>query len=140
MARLTPQQAREKHARNLKNSIQDITRGVDAVATAPGQLAAKKSDKMLANLQEAISSGRWAQRTASVSLEDWKRLMKEKGVNRISSGIDGAAGKVEDFYSQLFPFQDALLSKVNQMPDLTLEDNIQRMTTMVRGMAGFHRK
>jgi len=140
MARLTAQQAREKHARNLKASTQDIIRGVDAVTVAPGLLAAKKADKMLANLQESVQSGRWAQRVASVSNEDWKRLMKEKGVNRISTGIDGAAAKVEEFFNQLLPFQDSLTAKVAQMPDLTLEDNIQRMTYFVRGMSQFKRK
>jgi len=140
MPKLTPTQAREKHATRLKASSADIRAGIARVTQAPGALAAAKADKMKQNLNAAIDSGKWQQRVASVTLEEWKRQASEKGVGRIAAGIDGAAGKVEEFYAQLFPFQDSLQQKINKMPDLTLEDSIQRMTTFVRGMSEFKRK
>jgi hypothetical protein len=140
MAKLTPAQAREKHARNLKASVPDITIGVNAVTEAPGKKAAAKADKMLANLTEAVRSGKWAQRVGDVTLEEWKIQMVEKGIPRIAQGIDGSAAKVEAFFSQLFPYQDGLQAKLKGMPDMTLEDNIGRMTTWVRGMAQFKPK
>lgn len=140
MAKLTPAQAREKHARNLKASVPDIQIGVNAVTEAPGKKAAAQQEKMLANLTEAVRSGKWADRVGGVSLEQWKADMLDKGIGRIAAGVDGAADKVEAFFEQLFPYQDALQSKVNTMPDLTLEDSINRMTTWVRGMAKFKPK
>ena len=140
MAKLTPKQAQEKHARRLKAAIADITLGVDRVTEAPGVKAAAKADKMLARLTESVRDGTWAARVSGVSLEDWKRHMKEKGIPRISAGIDGAAAKTEDFFSQLFSYQDGLQSRLRGMPDLTLEDSISRMTTWVRGMAEFSKK
>ena len=137
MAKLTPQQAREKHARRLKASVPDITIGVGNVTEAPGVKAAEAQEKMLANLTAAVTSGKWAKKVAGVSLEEWKKTMLDKGVGRIAQGIDGAAEKTEAFYAQLFPYQDALLSKIDAMPDLNLEDSIQRMTAWVRGMADF---
>jgi len=140
MAKLTPQQAREKHARNLKNSSQDIALGVERVTVAPGVKAAAKAQKMRQNLIQSIDDGTWAKRVASVPLDEWKDKMVNKGIGRISAGIDAAAGKMEDFYGELFPYQDNLKSKVDKMPDLTLDDNINRMTTYVRGMSNFKRK
>lgn len=140
MARLTPDQAAEKHARNLTGSTQDIIAGINRVSTPPGQQAAAKKDKMLANLTAAVQSGKWAARVAAVPLEEWKRAALEKGVNRIGPGIAAARAKMTDFFGQLLPYQDTLKQKVDSMPDLTLEDGIQRMTTFVRGMANFKRR
>jgi len=140
MAKLTAAQAREKHARNLKASVPDITIGVDAVTEAPGKKAAAAQAKMKANLVASIDDGTWAQRVGAVTLEEWKTAMKDKGIGRIASGIDGAAAKTEDFFNQLFSYQDSIKPEIDRMPDLTLEDSINRMTTWVRKMAQFSKK
>ena len=140
MARLTPQQVTEKHARRLKGSIQDIQDGVNAVTQAPGVKAAAKKDKMLANLTAAVQSGKWGDRVSKVTLEDWKTSMIQKGLGRIAQGVDGSQQKIADFYAQLLPFQDSVKAKINAMPDLTLEDNLNRMVANAREMAKFRRK
>jgi len=140
MPKLTPEEAREKHARRLKAATEDIRRGVMRVSEAPGVKAAQKVDKMRARLLEKIDDGTWARRVASVSLEEWRKLMTEKGIGRIAAGIDGAAEKMEDFFSQLFEYQDRLQQKIKDMPDLTFEDNVNRMVTWVRGMKEFRKK
>ena len=140
MPKLTPQEATAKHARNLKNSIQDITTGVNRVSVAPGAQAAAKSEKMLQNLTKSVQSGKWGRRVAAVPLAEWQNAMNTKGVQRVASGIDAAKEKVESFYAELFPYQAGLESKIKALPDLTLEDSLNRMTTWVRGMAGFQRK
>lgn len=140
MAKLTPQQAAEKHARRLKGSTEDIRAGVARVSQAPGELAAKKVDKMRTNLMASIDSGKWSDRVKSVPLDRWKQLMTDKGIGRIAAGIDGAQDKMQDFFGQLFAFQDTAVAKVKAMSDLTLEDNINRMTTMIREMSKFRRR
>ena len=140
MSKLTPKEAQEKHARNLKASVPDITLGVERVTEAPGKKAAAKQAKMLANLTAAVNDGTWAARVSAVSLEEWKGHMVAKGIPRISAGIDGAAAKTEDFFAQLFSYQDTIKVKLDKMPDLTLEDSISRMTTWVRDMAKFSKK
>ena len=140
MSKLTPEEATEKHSRNLKASLPDMELGIGKVTTAPGQLAAKKQTKMLANLTKKIQDGTWARRVAGVSLEDWKTKMVLKGLPRVSGGIDAAHDKQVNFFSQLLPAIDAAQSKVKGMADLTLEDSINRMTTMCREMAKFRKK
>ena len=137
MAKLTAQQAADKQAKNLKASTQYIQSGVQAVTKAPGQSAAAKSDKMRQNILAAIDSGTWAKNVAAVPLSDWQSAMINKGIPRISAGIDAANGKVAAFFTKLLPYQDNLKSQISSMPDLTLEDNINRMTTFVRGMSQF---
>ena len=140
MAKLTPREAQEKHARRLKGATEDIRRGVQKVTEAPGVKAAAKEEKMRANLLAALDSGKWKSRVAAVPLEEWKDKMLNKGVGRIAAGVDEAAGDIENFFGELFEHQDGLSRQLENMPDLTLEDNINRMTQYVRGMAEFKRK
>lgn len=140
MAKLTPEQAQEKHARRLKGATEDMRLGVERVTVSPTSLAAAKKDKMRTNIMKSIDTGKWERGLKRVSLEDWKKQMTEKGIARVSAGIDGAAAKTTAFFGELFPFQDNLKREIERLPDVTLEDNINRMTTFVRGMAKFTRK
>jgi len=138
--KITPSAFADKHARNLKNAVEDIRSGVESVTEAPTAKAAAKQDKMLAGLEEAVRSGKWASRLRSVTLEEWKTKTLQKGLGRIAAGVDAARDKQVDFATQLFAFENRLLADVEKMPDLTLEDSINRATSWIRGMAKFVRK
>lgn len=139
MAKLTAKEFQEKHARRLKGAVDDMRKGVERVTDAPTAKAAAKQEKMRANILESIDNGKWAAGLNRVSLEEWKGKMLNKGVNRVASGIDEAAPKVEAFAAELLPHIDSVKSKIEKMPDVTLEDNIGRMTEFIRGMAKFKR-
>jgi len=139
MAKLTAAEFQEKHARRLKASVEDVRKGIDRVTENPCEKAAAKQDKMLTNLTSAVTSGKWAAGLKRVSLEDWKKAARDIGVNRIAAGIDGAKAKVITFAEQLLPHIDREKSKIASMPDVTLDDNINRMTSFCRGMATFKR-
>ena len=139
MARVNAQEYQEKHARNLKNSQQDIVRGINRVTVAPTQLAIKKIDKMRENFVKAIDSGKTQRGLARVTLQEWQSKTIEKGVPRIAAGIDGAKDKVIAFADQLLPHIDKGKAAISNMGDTSLEDNIQRMVTFTRHMAQFKR-
>lgn len=139
MAKLTPTEFQEKHARRLKASVEDVRRGIDRVTESPTEKAIAKQDKMVTNLTAAVASGKWAAGLKRVSLEEWKRKARDIGVNRIAAGIDGAKDKVTSFAEELLPHIDRQQAKIKAMPDVTLDDNINRMTTFIRGMAEFKR-
>lgn len=139
MAKLTAAEFQEKHARRLKASVEDVRKGIDRVTESPTEKAAAKQDKMLTNLTAAVNSGKWAAGLKRVSLEDWKRQTRDVGVNRIAAGIDAAKPKVIAFAEDLLPHIDRGVSKLAGMPDVTLDDNINRMTTFVRHMAEMKR-
>jgi len=139
MAKLTAQEFQEKHARRLTASVEDVRRGVDRVTESPMEKAIAKKDKMLANLTASVNDGRWEKGLKRVSLEDWKTKTRDVGVGRIAAGIQAASGKVIAFAEQLLPHIDAGQAKLKSMPDITLEDNIARMSTFVRHMANMKR-
>ena len=139
MAKVTAEEYQEKHARRLKGSTEDIRKGIEKVTKNPCELAAAKSDKMLSKLTESVQSGKWAKNLKKVSLEDWKSKMTDKGVPRISSGIDGAKDKVIAFAEELLPYVDTGVAKVKTMPDLTIDDSINRAAEFIRHMSGFRK-
>lgn len=136
---LTPQQVAQKQARRTKAAVEDMRIGVQNVTEAPGVKAAAKAEKMLTNLTEAVQSGRWARNVKAVSLDQWKKDMLEKGVNRVAAGVDAAMPKTEAFFAELLPFQQGLQTEINKMPDLTLEDSVNRAATWIRGMGKFRK-
>jgi len=139
MAKLTSAEFQEKHARRLKASVEDVRSGIDRVTENPCEKAAAKQDKMLTNLTASVSSGKWAAGLKRVTLDEWKTKARDIGVNRIAAGIDGAKDKVVAFADQLLPHIDRGTAAIKSMPDTTLDDNINRMTTFARHMAGFKR-
>lgn len=139
MAKLTATEFQEKHARRLKAAVEDVRQGIDRVTEAPTAKAAAKQDKMLTNLTAAVNSGKWAAGLKRVSLEEWKRKARDVGVNRIAAGIDAAKEKVVAFAEDLLPHIDRGQAKIAAMPDVTLDDNINRMTSFIRHMSEFKR-
>jgi len=140
MAKLTPEQFAEKHNRRTKAALEDMRAGVAAVSEAPTVKAAAKQEKMRARIVEAIDSGKWASGLKRVSLEDWKSKMLELGVNRVAAGLDANKDKVQAFASELLPHIESGQKEIEKLPDVTLDDSINRMTTFIRHMAKFKRK
>ena len=135
MAKVNAQQYAEKQARNLKASTEDIKRGVEQVTEAPGIKAAKQQALMLQKLQEAVNSGKWARNVSKVSLEDWKKMMIDKGIGRIGAGIDAVQDKQVQMAEKLLAAVDRNVAKANATPRGDLQQNIRRMVTFVEGMA-----
>jgi len=140
MARVTPDEFVEKQARRAKAAVDDMRKGVERVMIAPTSQAAAKQDKMRANVNASIDSGKWKRGLMRVSLDEWKQKMINKGLGRVATGIDEAAPKIRAFAAEILPYIDTLTNQVNKMPDTTLEDSINRMNFMIRGMAKFQRK
>jgi uncharacterized protein YeaC (DUF1315 family) len=140
MAKLTPEQFAEKHNRRTKAALDDMRAGVEGVTVAPTEKAAAKQEKMRQRLLEALESGKWANGLKRVSLEEWKQKMIELGLNRVASGLDANKKKVEEFAAQLLPHIEAGQKLIEKMPDVTLEDSINRMTAFIRHMSKFQRK
>ncbi len=139
MPKLTPDEAVEKHAANLKASIPYMEAGIKRVTESPTKKAAAAQTKMLQNLTKAVNNGKWAAGLNRVTLGEWQDKMINKGLQRISIGIDEAKPKTLEFYTKFFPFLDQVKSKVDKMPSVTLQDNIQRMITQITEASKFKR-
>ena len=137
---ISPQAFTEKFTRRIKAASQDMIDGVNGVSISPAVQAAGKQAKMLANLTAAVTSGKWGNALRKVTVEEWRSKMISKGVPRVSAGVDAAQAKILDFASQLLPAVQAAVGKISTMPDITLDDNINRATSFMREMSKFQKK
>ncbi len=135
--KVTPEQWADKQARNLKNSIEDMRIGIENVTEAPGAKAAKQADKWAQNLQ--ASKDKWAKNTAAVPLDDWKAKMINKGLSRVGPGIDAARDKVVAHAEKVTPHIETGMRELERMPDLTLQDSVERAAFWIRHMATFNK-
>ena len=136
MTRVSPQEGTTKWVNRLSAAVPDVQAGINKVTIAPGQQAAAKFTKWQQNTQAAAQ--KWKNNTANVSLQSWQQSASA-GTARIAQGAQQKQGKYEAFASQFYPFLDAQVAKIKQMPDTTPEDRIQRAVAMMRANANFKR-
>jgi hypothetical protein len=138
MTRVSPQAGSDKWKTRLSAATQDVTNGVNNVTVAPGQLAAAKQQKWLQGVTGAAD--KWKRNVQAVSLADWQRMMTTVGIPRIAQGAQAKQSKYTNFAQQFYPFLDANVAKIKQMPDTQLEDRIQRAVAMMRMNSQFQRQ
>jgi len=133
--KLRPEEITEKWARRLKGATEDIRKGVDKLDVNPAEEAIKQKELLLKKIVEAIESGRWEKQLGKVTLEDWKKAMKEFGVRNISTGVDKARDKRAEFDRWLVDAVNAALAEIKTPYTGELEDSIARMEEFIRAMA-----
>lgn len=131
---LTPQQITDQWSNRMKGSVSRIQTGIDNVTESPMQKAAAQQSKMINNLTQAVNSGRWAAGLNNVTLADWKNITKTKVASSLAAGVDNAKNKHLRFANYLVNTVNGALSAINQMPRMTIDDNIARATAMMRYM------
>ena len=137
MPKLTSAEASKKWSDRLGGSVQNVIDGVNRVTESPMAKSAAAEDKWFANIQRAHTSGKRKRALLGVSLQEWQKQTAEVGAQRIPSGAAAAVGKMDKFYSKLFPFEESLQKKVKAMPNITLQDSVSRATAWITGMAAF---
>jgi len=140
MAKLSAAQVAAKYKRRAQAAAPDFVVGVNAVMEPPGVAAAAQQEKMLTKITESVTSGKWAKRVAGVSLSDWKKATVDKGSARYSTGVAAGEKKMELFMSEFLPHLEAGAAKINNMPNMNLEDGIARNAAQIRHNASFVRK
>lgn len=135
MAKVDASAYADKWSRRLKAATPDIQAGIKRVTQAPGAKAAAQAQVMLNNLAARVNDGTWAKAVGSVSLADWQNAALNKGVQRISAGVDSAQGKVQAMAGKLLAAVDGAVSVVNQTPRGDLQSNIGRAVTFMNEMS-----
>jgi len=112
-----------------------MRRGAQKVTEAPSVKAIAAKEKMKQKLIASIEDGTWERQLGLVTLDDWRKAFVETGIGRVSSGVDKAGAKMNRFGAWLIPTVEAGQNKISGMPDITLDDSINRMVTFTRHMA-----
>lgn len=124
----------DKWGRRLNSAGTDITNGVKAVTTAPGQSAAQAQALMLQRLTESVTSGLWAKNVAAVPLQSWQNSMIQKGIPRIGAGVTAAQSSKQQVITNLLAAVDSAAAKANALPKGTIDNSIARATEFMRAM------
>jgi len=129
--------ATKKWVNGLSQATDRLTKGVQAVQVSPGQKAAAQSAKWLQRV--TASQDKWRTRVGAVTLADWQQAMINVGIPRVAQGAQAKQHKMEAFMNQFLPYLSAGVARIDAMPSVTLEDNINRAVAMIRHNAGFKR-
>lgn len=137
MAQKDPTQVAAKWRGNLSSATQSITDGVNAVTQAPGAAAARQKGLWVQRV--TASADKWAARVGSVTLDEWRQQMLNKGVPRVASGAQAAEPKMASFMAEFLPHVERVAQQVRSMPKGSIEDSIARASAQIRGNAQFRR-
>lgn len=132
--KVSAEQAAQYWQSGMAGAGQKISDGIDRVTVAPGQKAAQKKDKYVAGV--TASQDLWARRTAAVDLGSWQSAAKA-GVSRVAEGASRKSGKYSAAVGPVFAHMDSVLSRIDAMPDNTLDQRIQKSSEFQRGMAAY---
>lgn len=132
--RTDPQTAAADWATGLGNATAKIQRGIQRVQTSPGAKAAAKADKWLQGVQSA--KDKFARNVGAVSLGEWQQATIE-AVGRVAEGATRKQSKYANAITPVFQHMQNVLATVDNMPDMTLDQRIQKSVQFQRGMAGY---
>lgn len=129
----SPADAAAKWQQNLGAAQTRYTAGIQAVTTAPNQLAAQAADRYLAGVQQNMP--KYVAANQAVTLQAWQQAAINKGGARLASGAQAAQPKMQTVFTQLFPYIQQVVGSLPSRGDL--EQNIARSAAFQRGMAKF---
>jgi hypothetical protein len=132
----TPTENAQKWKNRLSQATPDIQAGIQRVASAPGQAAARQKAAWQANV--AAAADKWERNVSRVSLEQWKQAALD-GVGRIAQGANSKVGKMEAFLQEFQPHLERVQQRLASMPRGSLEQNLGRMLENARANATFKR-
>jgi hypothetical protein len=134
---LTAEQAAAKWQANLAAAGPAYIAGVNAVTTAPTQLAAAQQDKWARNVQLAAQTGRFANKLNAVTLQQWQDAARSKGASRLTSGAALAKPKMAQFLSAFLPVMQQVKAQVATMPKNGIEDSLARVRAQIMAAKQF---
>lgn len=111
------------------------TDGINAVTTAPGQLAAAASAKYLARVQANVA--KFEKNSAAVDVGTWKQLAISKGAPRLGSGATAAQSKVKAFQDSFFAYLKQGQATINAMPTDTIDQALAKANAQARYNAAY---
>lgn len=112
------------------------TEGVQATTKDPTALAAAQASKMLAGVQQAVTSGRWQRALAEVGGTQWKAITVAKA-NNYSTGINASGPKYQQGYAAFANYMQPYQNQIQSMPKTTLADSIARATSWITNAANY---
>lgn len=128
--------AADRWESRASQSGQSYAAGVANTQKDPTALAAAQAQKMLNNVTQAITSGRWQRRLAEVGQAGWKAAVAAKVAN-YAVGVTASKSKYQAGYAAFKNYMDPYLATLETMPKTSLADSIARATYWIQNAAAY---
>lgn len=135
MPKISVNDAKTKYKSGVQGGANAYTVGINSVSVAPSQKAIAQQQKMVTNWNNAITSGKWAEKLNAVTLSSWKSSATGMGAQNYVASADKGATKWGVWATESFPIIQAIQDEIEAMPSTTFQDNIQRMIYNVTEMS-----
>jgi hypothetical protein len=123
-------------SQNTQAATQRYSDGVQATQKDQAGLAIAAGPKYLQNVTQAFNSGKWANGLRRVGTQGWKAATIAKAAN-FATGVGASEAKVASAFTPLLAYEQTLQNQVQSMPNVTLQDAINRATAWINGMARY---
>lgn len=107
---------------------QRYTEGIQASQVDVVARAIAAQPKMLANVTQSITSGRWARGLQNRGTAGWKSASIAKA-NNYSVGIAAGGDNYQQAMTTWLPIIDSAAASVHSMPNQSFADSVARMTS-----------
>ena len=112
---------------------QRYTEGIQATQKDVAALAVAAKPKMLANVTQAINSGRWERGIQRGGTAYWKQQAVAKAGN-YATGISAGGDKYQQAAQIWYPIIDSAAASVRSMPNGSFQDSLNRMTAFATAL------
>lgn len=132
---MSPQEIAAKWSRNLVNNKATIRAGIEGVTEAPTARAAAAVDKYAAGCQRAVQDGSFVAGCQRVTLQTWKDLTINKGLNNLDAGVRAAEPKVAIYQGKAAPYFKAAseaAKRVQGSGDAAAHEKMQAVWDVMR--------
>ena len=129
----TLQETVSRWVQSAGTAQQRYTEGVQGTQVDVVGRAVAAQGKLLANFQQAVTSGRWARELQATGTAGWKQAAIAKAGN-YSTGIQAGQDKYQQAMSTWLPIIQSAAASVQQMPNTSFQDSINRATAFMTAL------
>lgn len=126
-----------KWAARTQAAAQDYQAGVQNTDKDPTALAIAGGQRYIQRVTDAFNSGKWANGLRRTGKAGWQAATLAK-VGNFSTGVAAAEGKVATAFGPLLAYEAQVQGRINAMPNVTLQDRINRATEWIRQMSAYN--
>lgn len=134
----TPQQTTENWAAKMAQAGDAYKKGVSATTQDPAEAAIAQQGRMLAGIQQAVGTGRWANGLRKAAAKgSWKAGALGKGADRLTSGALQAKPKMMEHAAAIYPVNQQLQQTLGGMAKGGKENAVARFRAMLDAYTAF---
>ena len=131
MADLAQTVSRWKEAASLGQ--QRFTEGVQATTVDVVGRAIAQQQKLVQNFNQAVQSGRWANKLSAKGTAGWKAATLAKASN-YSTGIQAGEQAYQQAMQTWLPIIQSAAASVQTMPSTTIQDSVARVSAFITAL------